>query len=224
MSKLHYLKLFHEINKPNIEFKDIEKIISQDVSLTYKLLRLINSSYFHFSEEINSILQALVLLGINEIRKWASIFVFKEVKGNKPDELIVNSLLRAKLCEDFATMVGVEDRKSEFYLMGLLSHIDAFFNRSMDEILAKLPLNPNIKLALLGKKNTLRVALDIIKAYEKGDWQVFSSIMKSYDLNESSFFTLYMNSLKWTNQIHQDISSLREKNNTSKSKADEPNQ
>jgi len=212
ISKLQYLKLLHEINKPNIEFKEIEKIITEDVSLTYKLLRLINSSFYHFSEEIKSIMQALVLLGINEIRRWASLFVLKEVKGKKPDELIVNSLLRAKLCEDFATMVGVEDRKSEYYLMGLMSHIDAFFNRSMDEILEKLPLNKDIKNALLGKKNTLRIALDIIKAYEKGDWQAFTSIMKSYDLNESSFLALYLDSLKWVNQIHQDIFSLQGNN------------
>jgi len=110
--KLNYLRLMGEINNPNVDFDKITAFIRGDVSLSYNLLKFINSSVFGFKTKINSIKQALVLLGLSEVRKWASIMVLQNLGEDKPDALIVNSVVRATFGEALALKTTLKHQAS----------------------------------------------------------------------------------------------------------------
>ena len=199
--KLNYLRLMEEINNSEVDFEKINTFIKGDVSLSYNLLKFINSSFFGLKTKINSIKQALVLLGLSEVRKWASIIVLQNIGEDKPDELIVNSVVRATFGEALARKTVLKDQASNIFLMGMFSLIDAFLDRPLADVLAELPLTNEIKRALLGEDNQIRAFLDLILAYEKADWVNFSVYAQKVHIDESEVPNLYLQALTSANQF-----------------------
>jgi EAL and modified HD-GYP domain-containing signal transduction protein len=202
-SKLIYLRILNEVTKPEADFKKIEEVIKQDISLSYKLLRFINSAYFGLFEQIHSIGHALALLGIREVKKWVSLTALSGLAKDKPEELAVNSLIRASLCEQMASEIGLAEKSSEFFLMGLFSLIDAIMDKPMSEILSRLPLPEEIKVALLGGSNLFRDVYDTVVAYETGEWEEFATCASRLGVSEDDVPKLYHGSVKWVNQVLQ---------------------
>jgi len=198
-SKLTYLQALNKVNKPDISYDDLEEVIKQDASLTYKLLRFINSAWFGLRCEIHSIRHALVILGSNEIKKWFSMIALRGMADNKPDELIYRMAVRAKMAEELAPLVDMEDSAPQLFLLGMFSMIDALVDMPMKEVLDLLPLDEAIKMPLLGLSSPLRPIHDIIIAYECGQWKEFSRQAKALGLQESLVPDVYTGALKWAN-------------------------
>ncbi|MFQ5771808.1 MAG: EAL and HDOD domain-containing protein [bacterium] len=199
--KLSYLQLLQEVNRPELDFDQLENIFKQDVSLSYKLLKLINSAYFGFYSKIRSIRHALALLGLREIKKWLSVIALSIMGKDKSEELVLNSLIRANLCELIAPKVGLKERASELFLMGLFSMIDAFLDQPLADILAEIPICEDIKHALSGGKNRLRDVYDLILSYEKGDWGKFSDYVANLKLAENELPELFVKAIKNSNHF-----------------------
>ncbi|HLP59437.1 MAG TPA: HDOD domain-containing protein [Candidatus Deferrimicrobium sp.] len=197
--KLNLFQALQELNQSYMDVKKIEEIILRDVSLSYKLLRFINSAAFGIPGEIRSIRQALLLLGIVEIKKWMSLIVLSQIGSDSPEELLVNSIVRAKFCETIADQTKLKHRKYDFFIMGLFSFIDIFLNRSMAEILAELPIAADIKEALLGIPNDLRPVLDLIIMYEQGKWDSVAEISHKLELGSGKILANYLAAIKWAN-------------------------
>lgn len=175
--KLNYLRLMQEISQPEVDFDRLEKIFKEDLSLSYKLLSYINSAFFGFPGKIRSIKHAISLIGLREAKKWLSLIALSTIGKDKSEELVISSLFRANLCELIAPLVGLKERASELFLMGLFSMIDAFLDQPLPDILTKLPLSEDIKKALLGESGLLRDIYNLVVSFEKGDWgQVFKHV------------------------------------------------
>ena len=175
--KLNYLRLMQEISQPEVDFDRLEKIFKEDLSLSYKLLSYINSAFFGFPSKIRSIKHAISLIGLREAKKWLSLIALSTIGKDKSEELVISSLFRANLCELIAPLVGLKERASELFLMGLFSMIDAFLDQPLPDILTKLPLSEDIKKALLGESGLLRDIYNLVVSFEKGDWgQVFKHV------------------------------------------------
>ena len=196
--KLHYLRMLQEIHRPELNFQEIEKIIKKDVSLSFKLLRYINSAYFGLPNQISSILQAIALLGEKEIRKWCSLIALAQIGMDKPEELMTESMLRAKFCESLAITMGLLSHKEDLFLMGMFSLLDAFLDRPMSSILEDLPLSPKIREALLGEENDLRKVLETFLSYQEGNWEKLSEYALTLNIEEEVISKVYWDSLKWT--------------------------
>jgi EAL and modified HD-GYP domain-containing signal transduction protein len=202
-SKLAYLRILNEINRPETDFSQLEAIIKCDVSLSYKLLRFMNSAYFGFYERIRSIRQALTLLGLREVKKWVSLAALTSLASDRPEELIVNSLVRARLCEQLALRVGLGDRTSELFLMGMFSMIDAIAGKPMSEILGNLPITEEVKVALMGGENRFRDVFDMLVSYERGEWGEFAEHAANLKIEENDLPVLYRDSVRWVGQVLQ---------------------
>lgn len=198
--KLNSFRLLQEINNVDYDFKKMEDIIKADVSLSYNLLKFINSSVFGLRTKINSIRQALVLLGLSEVRKWASLVALQTVAKDKPDELIVNSLVRAGFGEALARKTELSQEASNIFFMGMFSLMDAFLDRPLAEVLEELPLTLEIKQALLGKDNRFSPILNLVLAYEKADWENLIKHIQQLGLDESEVSVLYLQSLAMANR------------------------
>ncbi|MCP5108945.1 MAG: HDOD domain-containing protein, partial [bacterium] len=132
--KLNLFQVLQELNQSFMDVKKIESVMMRDVSLSYKLLRFINSAAFGIPREIRSIRHALNLLGLVELKKWMSLIVLSQIGSDSPEELMTSSVVRAKFCEMTAQQTSLKGRKDDLFLMGLLSFIDTFLNRPMAEV------------------------------------------------------------------------------------------
>ncbi len=190
--KLNYLQILNEINQPEVDFDELAKVLKQDLSLSYKLLNYLNSSYFGFDNKIRSIKHALSLLGIRESQKWLSLFALQIIGKDKSQELLAISLTRANSCEMIAPPIGNKNRASEHFLMGLFSMIDALLDQPLADILVKLPLADDIKTALLGEKNHVWDVYELVVSYEKGDWLNFSEYAARLGLKEMELLDIFL--------------------------------
>ncbi len=199
--KLSYLEILKEICRETLDFVQFEKIINLDPPLCLKMLTYLNSAYFGLRHEVNSIGHALNLLGEKEIRKWAALVILANLGKNQPTELMRLSILRARFCESLAPKVNLTMRGSELFLMGLLSLMDVFLGRPLNEILENIPLSKDIKEALLGHQNAHRLVLDLVVNYEKAAWQNVSPLVQQLHLDENDLPDSYASAIEFVESI-----------------------
>lgn len=200
-SRMTYLRIMREIYRSDFSFEQMEQVFKQNLALSYKLLRLVNSAAFGLRCRVHSIKQALVIIGLNEIKKWVSLIAMQSIGEDKPNELVVTALLRANLCEKLAPKIGLAHRSSELFLLGLLSLIDVLVNRPMAEVVTELLLTPELHNALVGKSNRLNEVLNLIIFYEKGDWDHFQTRCKALGVDERDFVQFYLDSLDLVRKV-----------------------
>ena len=198
-NKLVHLRVLNEVNQPELPYDKLEDLIKQDVALTYKLLRFMNSVWFGLRYEVKSIKHALVLLGPKEVKKWASLVVVGGTAEDKPRELLRCSLTRAKAAEQLAPLIDMKAVAPDLFLMGMFSVIDALMDAPMACVLDQLPVSKHIKTALIPGEGPFRPVLDTIVAYEQGEWERFATQAAALRLDETIVPELFRNSLKWAN-------------------------
>jgi len=167
-SQMSLLRILANLQDPSADFKKISSLLSQDAGLSYKLLRYINSSAIGLPRAIESLQQALVLLGLNRLKSMVTLIMMTDI-DHKPICLVESSLVRARLCEQIAEAAGRNDKET-FFMVGLLSTLDVLLDRRMDDILSELPLAEDVKMAILYQEGAIGEALRCAIAYEKGDW------------------------------------------------------
>ena len=167
--RLFVLKMLASLYNPEIDIRDLEIIIRQDVSLGYKLMRMVNSAYYGLNSQIESIQHALILLGINPLRAWLSVILLSEI-DDQPGSLMATAIIRGKMCELIGELMPDED-ESSYFVTGLFSILDAMMGLPMNEILEYLPMTDVINKALLYKEGPLGNTLQSVIAYEQNHWQ-----------------------------------------------------
>ena len=170
---MHCLRLIQEAHRPELDFTRLATLISQDVSFSYKLLRYANSARYGRETKITSIRRALVVLGEYGIRKWIAIAALPTIAGDKPGELVTQSLVRGRFCELLgqASGEGVEDQA---FLVGLFSMLDALLDRPLDDALDELGLAPALDSVLRGQapeESVLNTIYQLVRRYEMADWK-----------------------------------------------------
>jgi len=204
-NKLTYLQLLREVNGAALSYDEIASLVEQDVALTYKLLRFMNSAWFGLKFEVNSVRHALVLLGPKEIKRWVSLVAVRSTGDDKPEELLIRSLTRAKASEQLGLLVGQEKNASELFLMGMFSVMDALTDKPIEEVLERLPLREDIKTALLGGSGPYRDVYETVLAYERGDWDKLSESATTLKVDEQKVPELFRTSLKWATEALREI-------------------
>jgi c-di-GMP-related signal transduction protein len=200
-NKLNYMQVLQEVNRAELDFAELEKAVKQDTSLCYTLLNYVNSAYFGLNEPIGSIRHALVLLGEKEVRKWANLILFTFMGFDKPSELIVTSLIRAKLCESIGIEIGMEDRASELFLMGMFSMLDVLMGRPMIDILNAIHLSRDVEEALLYGSNIYGRVFQAVVSYEMGSWEDFSQHAGKLGVEETAVPDLYLQAVEWAETV-----------------------
>ncbi len=200
-SKIVLLDLLAEVNKKDFNLEKIENIILPDVSLSYKLLRYINSAYYYLLNEVTSIKHALVYLGESGVRQFVSLVATSQLSSDKPFELLRTSITRARLCELLADCSDQGHDGSELFLMGLFSLLGAMLDMPMVDIMERLPLPINIKNALIDRSGPYYPYLATIIAYENGDWKNCQQLLAEINVSPKDMLRAYMDSLTWADTL-----------------------
>ena len=198
-NKMTVLQLLAQVNNPDVKLEDLGDLIQQDVSLSVKVLKYINSPMSGLSREIDSIKQALVLLGLDMLKYWVSIMAMSDLNmEGQADELITTLLSRGKACELLASKSGEPDVPA-FFTVGLLSALDVVMEVSMEEVLEQLPLAADLKESLLHLTGDKGAALRCAMAMESG--MIEEATYKNVSHAEMS--DIYVESIEWADAIRE---------------------
>jgi len=199
-SQFNCLRLLQQINASELDFKNLENVIKNDVSLSYRLLRYINSAFFSWRVEITSIKQAIVLLGESEFKKWATLIAMSGMADEKPMELLVTALIRARFLEKSAPYLNMKNESEDLFLMGLFSLLDAVMDKTFEEVLSDVPIGEKIANALLSKEGQYYNILKAVKCFECGDWNGFFVLTGSYDFPEDKLPEIHLAAVEWAQE------------------------
>src|SRR5258707_5016038 len=200
-NKLVYLQLLRAATRQQIELAEIGDLIKQEVSLSYRLLRYLNSPLFGFIGEIHSIPHALRLLGERAIQKWISLVSVAAMADDKPGELVRMPLVRARFCELLAEAGNMELVAGDLFLLGLLSLLDAMLDIPIAQVLAGLPVDEEIRNALNGRPSRFRPLLAVVLDYETGTWEQLEESARAAGLDETLIPEIYSSALAWADGI-----------------------
>lgn len=191
-SKIVVSQFLAALYNPESSFDDLHEMLSHDPSFSYKLLRLTNSSAFGLKRKISSLKEAMILIGISELKKWATLILMAEDHG-KPHELIRKVLITARFCENLSKLRKYSDPSQAFFT-GLILNLDCLTNQSLDDIIHEIEIHDEIKDALLKRSGPLGFILNDAESFMQGSWH------KNSEVELSFFNSCYHESLKWCNE------------------------
>jgi EAL and modified HD-GYP domain-containing signal transduction protein len=201
--KWNYLRLLQAIYRPQLDPRELERIIKAEVALCYKLLRYLNSPVFGFRGEIRSVRHAITLLGEQKLKRWVTLLALASMGKDKPEELLVSCLLRASWCESMAEKIGMKEREGDLFLLGLFSRVDAILDRPMTEILDQLPVATDIKEALSGTDSKFNDVLRLVDTYEHADFDRTEQLAGALGIDRDSIPDGYLHAMDWAHEIHK---------------------
>lgn len=190
-NKLVVMDIFKKLDNPDFDFDEIEKAVAQDAILTFKLLRYVNSAAFAQRKEIESIREALILVGGSTVKKWVTLILMTQLAEGKPQTLLITALVRARMCELVAITEG--ESNEQMFMIGLLSLLDALMDIEMIDLLDELTLSAAIKYALLDFEGDNGARLKSVILYEQGKWNE----LLQQGVDAEVYFSCYIDAVKW---------------------------
>jgi EAL and modified HD-GYP domain-containing signal transduction protein len=192
--QLHF-EIVRLLHHDPIDIREVSQLVLRDASLTYRLLRLVNSPIYAIHQEVRNLASAIIAVGENTFRRIVSLAVLSELNGEEPPEILHIALVRARFCELAAAARGLDP--SEQYLLGMLSLVPAMLRLPMEELTPSLPLRSEICEALQGAMNPERKLLAWIEQHERGEWEACDRIVHAEGLNQEHLVKCYAASVVW---------------------------
>ena len=205
-NRMALLHLLGKISDTRITIDELEQRISKDVSLSFRLLRYINSSQYGMEKKVDSIKHAIMLLGIETVRAITCLIVFSSI-DDKPFELFVTALIRARMCELFAAQFGEAQLGANYFTVGLFSAIDAIMDQPIEQVLAKLPLSESVTRAIIHHEGRMGQALQASLAQEQGRWEELDLSSENL-IRADDLALIYLEALSWCRNFIESIETL----------------
>ncbi len=205
-------QLIIEITKDEPDIEVLEEIVSRDAALTYALLKMANSAYFASHRETTSVRQAMVKVGISQLKQWIYLLSFEENdEDNSSEELLKTSFMRA----NFASRLVKRLRKfvitnSDAYLLGMFSTLEYMIDAPMEEILLDIPIVEEVKAALVSKEGPAGRLYELILSYERAEWTEIKVIAEELGLHTNEMAQIYMECVEEVNDIWDNVVGSKE--------------
>jgi len=202
-NKLSLIQLLAALQDPEIQLEKLEELISHDVALSYRLLRYINSAFFGLRTRVDGIARAIQLLGLSNVKRWATMTVFAGIQG-KPRELITTALVRGRMCE----ILGRDARVSgtdQLFTLGLFSVVDALIDAPMHEVLEQVPFPSEMVTALTAHRGPKGKLLGAVLQWERGEYQYISG-----DIRPERMAEVHEDAIEWANNAATELLGAEE--------------
>lgn len=210
-------QLIVEITKEEPDVEILEEIITRDASLTYALLKMANSAYFAVHHETTSVRQALVRVGISQLKQWIYLLSFENNQGEQDstsEEMLKTSFLRANFASELAKKLKkLPITPSEAYLMGMFSTLEYMIDAPIDEILYEIPIVKEVKDALIYQEGMAGKLYQLVLHYERAEWAETKEIAEELGIHTNQLAQIYMECVEEVNDIWDNVVGLREEAN-----------
>ena len=195
MNRLSHVEILRVLQDDALDLQELARLVKCDASLTYRLLRLINSPFCAMQQEVKSVQGALIAVGEEMFRRLATLAIASELNAGQPPELLRMALVRGRFCELASGPRGL-DRKEQ-YLLGLLSLLPAMLRLPMRELAPLLPLREEVRQALVGADIEERCLLAWLERHELGDWAACEWIVETHGLDAGTLPGCYEEAVVW---------------------------
>ncbi|NQZ06256.1 MAG: HDOD domain-containing protein [Algicola sp.] len=202
-NKMVLMELISEATKVKMDLNKVTELVERDVSLSYKLLRFINSSAFSRQQTIGSLKHALNYMGELELKKFISLIALANLGDGKPTELVSQSIIRARFCSQIADKRNDQENPPMAFLTGLFSLVDALLDQELKIIVEKLPISPEIKAALSDNQGILATYLQTAICYEKAQWDKLEKYSAKLGIPMEEISDYYQDALQWANSFNE---------------------
>jgi len=200
-NRLSTLQLLATLQTPDATLEQLERALGQDLAMSHRILRYVNSPMNPSLRKVDSIRHAISLVGTNLISQWAGVIWLGSIE-EKPRELMVMSAIRAHMCQQLGVAMNCA-HPDQFFTAGLLSLLDALMDSPMDSILKELPLISPVKEALLNRSGMMGEAIKCVEAYERCDWA--GTVCGK--LNESTIREAYLTGVLWARSALNELAN-----------------
>ncbi len=197
-NRLLQIEILRLLQGNNVDVNELADLVKRDASLTYRLLRLVNSPMCAMRQEVRSVKAALIALGEEAFRRMATLAIASELNAGQTTELLRMAFLRGRFCELASVFCGLNH--TEQYLLGMLSLLPAMLRTPMRELSPYLPLEDAIRRALEGEPLPERALLDWLEGHERGGWEACDAIVERYGLHTSDLLVSYQEALQWAEE------------------------
>ena len=201
-SRIRLMRLLEMVCRPEIDLRELETTLKQEASICYRLLRYLNSPIFGFALEIKSVRHAMAILGERELRRWVRLVVTVGAAEQRCSELVLMGMARARFCELLSVRLN---SNQDLFLMGLFSIMDAILEIEMGTLLEQIPVEHEIKAALLGQNSSLRPLYQLMLAQESGEWTQVAELAIRLKLSEEEVGDTWWQALTWAQEVTGDI-------------------
>ncbi len=205
----NFFRLMVAVIQDEPDIDEIERIISVDATLTYGLLRIANSRYFSLRSKVTSVRQAIMTIGMNELKQWVYLLSASNAENQMDEgaeEFLRLSLMRANFCSNLMNYAkDMPISKSDAYLMGIFSTLNYLIDAPLEEILQRIPLCDEVKEALLKHSGRCGVLYDLALCYERADWSKIDHLAGELGIQANLLTSLYFNCMEEVNRIWNEI-------------------
>jgi EAL and modified HD-GYP domain-containing signal transduction protein len=192
---MFHFEIVREVYRDSVDVRKLSELVRRDASLTYRLLRLVNSPIYALHQEVRSIETAIMILGQSAFRRIISLAVMSELNADQPAEVLRMAVLRARFCELAAAKCGQDP--AEQYLLGMMSLLPVMLGVPMEEIVPNLPLRGQICEALTGSMVPERSLLSWLESHERGDWASSDAIVAANAWSAKQLAAFYEEAMIW---------------------------
>lgn len=199
-NQLTLVQLVSEAAAETLNFNKLSALVERDLALSYKLLRFINNSAFSKQQPIESLKLAMAYMGESELRKFLALFALSNLTHGDKDVLLMQSLVRAKCCEQLSALNCPTESPTLAFMTGLFSMVDSLLSMPMQQVLQQLPLPPSITEALLHDRGQLGYYLKIIVAYEETAWSSVNNLAEKMT-TQPDMAKIYQTAVAWAQEI-----------------------
>ncbi len=203
-SKTAKIQLLEKFSRPDFDFQEAENIIKHDPDLSLKLLKYVNSAALGVRYDVRGIRQAMALIGLANLQVWSSLLVVSNLSDDHPGELLRQIITRGRFCEMLAEPSRQRNQASDLFLVGMFSLLDATLGIPMDRAIQDLPLTSEIRDTLLGEQTTLQPILELVRAFEGGDWNLLQEYADRLGLEESQLAEINLQAILWAEHFSEE--------------------
>jgi len=205
----NFFRLLVAITKDEPEVEEIEQIISMDATLTYSLLRIVNSAYFALRNRATTVHQAVTILGLGQLRQWIYLMGCSNEKGEldeSQEEMLKLSFTRASFASELMKYAkNMPINRNDAYLMGMFSTLQFLIAAPLEDILAEVAISMDVKEALLSHEGRAGELYDLILAYERADWAAINRLGEALGLPMDRLPEIYFQCLDDVNNIWRQL-------------------
>ena len=196
-------------DEPNVE--EIEQMIAADASLTYGLLKMVNSAYFALRHRATTITQAIMTLGLGQLKQWIYLLSASNAENEVDpgsEEFLKRSFLRANFCSELMNHAkDMPISKAEAYLMGMFSTLNYLIDAPMEEILAEVPVADEIKAALLNREGRCGKLYELVLSYEAADWERITVLAEELGIPDNMMTSIYFICMENVNTLWEQLTN-----------------
>ena len=210
ISGLALLKLLQQLTM-GASIEMIEIIFKENPGLSYNMLKLVNSVALGMREKIKTLRHAILMLGMNQLRRWTQLSLFAGHDSRSINHpLLEMAAVRGRLMEimlrQLAGRAASDERAEAAFMVGILSLLDVLFETPMDEIIANLNLNDDVSSALLKREGQLGKLLMLTEKLEVTDFDAVTVLLGECGVSLEQLLTAQLEAFNWRSSIlHKDV-------------------